>query len=226
MSIPRHAKLSDHAAHRIEELTAEGVTVTYADAVMINAICWEMRGVGGDDCGLSRGRPVCVGNVMLWPLTVQALHALDAIDTDGMSDETQAYTLAYIMAHARTAGAFDGGISADNVTLWASQLTCTAGELASGIVEVNRQSAGYETESNAGAAKTDLADLVMTLQRLFGETAEYWEREVSASYATRLIMEEAVARSGKSGNPKTVMLTKALGNYINEMRRRNGNGKD
>jgi hypothetical protein len=225
MAVPRHAYLNDLATKRISELQAEGVEVTPADAVMLNAICWEMRGVGTESSGLSRGKCVKCGNVTLWPLTVQAMVAVDDIDSEDMDTATQAYTLGYVMAHARTPQAFDGGIDAGKVKAWASGVTCTVKELTDAINEINGQSGDYAQPASESGGQADVADLILILQRMFGETAEYWEREVSASYAMRLIMEEAASKSGKTASARSVMLTRAMANYISEMKARGNNGK-
>jgi len=227
MSIPRHAYLSDLAAQRISELESEGVEVTPSDVVMINAICWAQRGVGVDGVGLSRGRPVKVGNVTLWPMTIQGLHAVDEIDTEYMDDENQLYSLAYILAHGRESGAFDYGVDSDSVFAWAKTLTCTIDELSAALAEINRQSEDFETGFKSKTNdSSNPADLAAAAQRMFGETAEYWEREVSASYTIRQIIEKASETTSEKTSPKSVMLTRALCYYISTMRARGNNGEN
>jgi len=224
--IPRHAYLNDLAEHKIDELTQAGYAVTPADAVMLNAICWQMKSIGGEHSGGSRGRcaKVCDG-VWLRPLTIQAMTVIEEMDIDDMTAEHQMYVMAYLMAHGHIAGAFDCVDVVSAGVAWGKRLPCTPQELELAVMDINRQSQDYPTtrpqEASSGGS---VADLVPVLQRRFGETAAYWESAVSAAYAMGILMDEASEKSGKS-NIKAIELTRAMAHRINEIKGRN-NGTD
>jgi hypothetical protein len=219
--IARHAYLNDLAEHKINELTQAGHTVTPADAVMLNAICWQMKGIGGEHCGGSRGRAVevCRG-VWLRPLTIQSLAIIEDMDIDDMPADRQLYVMAYLMAHGNEPRAFDCvDVVAEGIT-WGRKLHCTLPELELAVMDINRASQDYPTgrpmDSNSGS----INDLVSILQRRFGETAEYWESAVSVAYALGLLYDDASEKSGKS-NHKSIELTRAMAHRINEIKGRN-----
>jgi len=223
--IPRHAYLNDLAEHKISELTQAGHTVTPADAVMLNAICWQMKGIGGEHCGGSRGRAVevCEG-VWLRPLTIQAMTVIEDMDIDDMSAENQLYVMAYLMAHGHKPCAFDCVDVITEGIRWGKRLPCTPQALELAVTDINRQSQDYPTGKTTDAGGGSVADLVSILQRRFGETAEYWESAVSAAYAMGMLMDEASEKSGKS-NIKAIDLTRAMAQRIKEIKER-GNGEN
>jgi hypothetical protein len=223
--IPRHAYLNDLAEHKISELTQAGFAVTPADVVMLNAICWQMKGIGGEHSGGSRGRAakVCEG-VWLRPLTIQAMTVIEDMDIDDMSAEHQMYVMAYLMAHGHIAGAFDCVNVVSEGVAWGKRLPCTPQELELAVVDINRQSQDYPTGKTSEGGGGSVADLVSILQRHFGETAAYWESAVSAAYAMGILMDEASEKSGKS-NIKAIELTRAMAHRINEIKGRN-NGEN
>jgi hypothetical protein len=224
--IPRHAYLNDLAEHKINELTQAGHTVTPADAVMLNAICWQMKGIGGEHCGGSRGRAVevCKG-VWLRPLTIQAMSIIEDMDVDDMPADRQLYVMAYLMAHGNEPRAFDCvDVIAESVA-WGRKLHCTIQELELAVMEINRQSQDYPTHRNENPGGGHISDLVSILQRRFGETAEYWESAVSVGYALGLLYDDASEKSGKS-NHKAIELTQAMAYRIKQIKERGKDGKD
>jgi len=225
MSIPNHAYLNELAACKIAELEAEGVTVSHADAVMLNAICWALRGEGMPQNIRSRGRPVDVGGVRLWPYTIQAICAVEDIDTSNMSDEDQLYAFAYILAHGREQGVFDKPLSTKKVRQWAKRLTCTPEELQTAIQDVTLSDSDFDT-GFAKKEKQPMINMIATLQRLFGQTAEYWEREVSSGYASLIIMDYAAEQAGKQASAKSVKLTRAMLHCIDQIREKANDGTD
>ena len=61
------AKLSGLAEAEIESLRADGIDLTPAEIIEINALSWAIESPESRRL-LSRGAPVSVGGVYLWPL--------------------------------------------------------------------------------------------------------------------------------------------------------------
>jgi len=223
--IPKHAYLNDLAEHKISELTQAGHTVTPADAVMLNAICWQMKGIGGEHGGGSRGRAVEVCNgVWLRPLTIQALAIIEDMDIDDMPADHQLYVMAYLMAHGNEPRAFDCVDVIQEGIKWGRKLHCTPEALEAAVMDINRASQDYPTGRPMEANGGSISDLVSILQRRFGETAEYWESAVSVAYALGLLYDDASEKSGKS-NHKAIELTQAMAYRIKQIKERD-NGTD
>ena len=67
MADPAHATLADLARAEIDALAADGIACTPDDVVLLNAIALEIE-TPAHLQSLSRGTPVFVGGVALWPL--------------------------------------------------------------------------------------------------------------------------------------------------------------
>ncbi len=88
-------RLNDLARAEIDELRADGITLTDDDVVAINQLAAEVA-TPAMIATLARGTPIEVGHVTLWPLT---LAGADWYDSYGYNTVDPEVALAYALAH-------------------------------------------------------------------------------------------------------------------------------
>ena len=227
------AKLSDHAAARIDALAADGITLTPAEIVRVNALAWAVE-TGESRRLLSRGIPVQVGGAWLWPLT---MHGSEWFSRVGLAMPTQALrqkALAYAFAMGRESGAaldIDGRVAQAAVCKWYSSLRCRHAELVEAMAQISIQDAEasddeapQEQDDEPGMAMGDLSTF---LTAAAGGPPELWERAVSVGYAfdlMRTIVEQNKADDKPSATDPRIKAERALGLYLLEIKKAHADG--
>ena len=97
-----YGKLNDLAAAEIDALERDGIKLTPADIVQLNALGWAVE-TPSARLGLSRGVPVQVGGAWLWPLTLQAAEWLERVGPE-IQLQNESAVVAYAMAHCYADG--------------------------------------------------------------------------------------------------------------------------
>ena len=216
------AKLSSYAEAEIETLQAEGVTLTPADIIAINALAWQVETQESRRL-LARGIPVSVGGVTLWPLTIYAAEWYDRVGCRMGAQAT--YALAFAMAHGRDDGALDieGRAAAKAVKRWTRQLTCTDTELQVAMAQILDQDREPDLPQREDGQTMTLGELVASVVAAVGGTADYWERRVS--YGHVLAVVAAIGQQNRAdgrpdANDPRLRADRALGYAVERIRRR------
>jgi hypothetical protein len=219
-----YAKLSGLAEAELDTLRADGVDLTPADVVQINALAWEVESPESRRL-LSRGVPVFVGGVTLWPLTLYAEEWKDRV-AKKLPASWRTVGLAYAMAHGHTDDALniDGWQALKAVKRWHKKLRCKNSELHVAMHQILSQDKGGELPPDNGDGKAlTIGELSSLLAATAGATPEFWERRCSVSYCFSVL--SAIARQnaadGKplAGDPR-LRAERALGWAIERIRRR------
>jgi len=137
------AKLSDLADAEIAMLQAEGITPTPADIVRINALAWNVE-EPDTRLALSRGVPVEVGGVVLWPLTLKAYEWHRRVCG---SMKTEWLSCGYSDGDEIETG---GAIAVARVAVWGVMLKCRMNTLIEAMAQIIQQD---ETEEALTAAQ-------------------------------------------------------------------------
>jgi hypothetical protein len=215
-------ELSNQAEAEIAQLRADGYAVSDADVVAINAICWEIESPENRQ-QLARGKPVSVGGVWLWPLTIAAAQWFDEIGCNYRAPEI---ALAYAMANGR------GDIelaTEEQVETWGRKLKCTSAELTCAIAAIINQdeSADSGTQTKAEDKRTSCGELVALMHLTHGGTPEMWERQVSIGYVFDLLNLAAQQhRADKKSNVLKDRANYALAKLCHEIQARGKAGND
>jgi hypothetical protein len=220
-------QLCDYAAAEIDRLTAEGIQPSPAEIVELNAIC-ARSGADGARIALSRGKPVFLGNVALWPLTIRAFSWLEEGGWEGGT-----FAIAWAMAHAYVPGVFDRPLAwaKKEIKTWARRLDATLAAVDAAVAEVlaadeenDPPDARTDEEKAAdGNLKAAWGELVARLVAVAGGTPELWETRVSCSYAlTQLSIALAQAKAdGKpAANSPTLLQERAIAVCLAKIRAR------
>jgi hypothetical protein len=216
--IPR--ELSDLAQAEIEQLRAEGYTLTDADVVRINALCWEIE-TPSARVSLARGTPVQLGAIWLWPFTCAGAHWFDAHGCN-MPDPEAA--LAYALAHGRTE---IETATWGNVRKWRNALPVTRQEMLIATAECLRADAKDELPQSKNAnTHTTAGQLAMMMQALHGGDIDQWERRVSIGYICDLLTTAAAqgAADGRKGEVIKARANAVLCAAIDEIKQRCADG--
>lgn len=222
-------RLNDLAAREIAALEAEGIRLTAAEVVKLNALGWAVE----TPCArreLSRGVPVmlCEG-VYLWPLTIQAADWFDrvgerlranklmAIRHPVLSADLPMLALSYAMAHCYAAGnalEIDGSEASSAVLSWASKLKCTADAFRDAVQSVIAQQDGPTINAESETPSIKPGEFSVYLAARAGGTPEYWERACSVGYAVAVFMDilkQAAADGAPLPNDPKLLATRAFG---------------
>ena len=222
------ARLSDHAAARIDEMRAEGIDLTPAEIVRINSLGWAVESPE-TRLDLARGTPVEVGGVTLWPLTMRAYDWHRRVCGSMPTVWHSRVALAYAMAH----GYADGprltryGVAAvAAISAWGATLRCTTAALVEAMAQVIQQD---ETEAPVPDADEDgtrrgIGDLSADITAITGMAPEAVEANMSMHHAIR-IAELTLQRQAEAGGEKArmrsrsyAMANKAMALYLMEIR--------
>lgn len=223
MGVQDYAKLSDLAAGEIEQLELAGINLSPADVVKLNYLAWQVENPH-TRLHLSRGRPVEVGGVYLWPLSLYGQDWFDSIGCKMGGNRICTYALAYAMSKQ-----YDDGdpLYISNIKraikAWASKLRCTFGELNVAIAQVLQQEENPELPPDPNAKGTTFGDYSAFLAAATNESPEYWETRCAASY-TRAVLSAILMQNraeGKScaGDPR-IDAERAFGYAIEKIRKR------
>jgi hypothetical protein len=209
------AKLSDLAACEIEKLRAEGIVLTPAEIVELNALGWAVETPETRRL-LARGVPVEIGGVYLWPLSLYAQEWFARVGARLGDNIGQTYALAYAMAHGRDDGeplAFEGRPAEKIIARWGKSLKCTFGELNVAIAQILQQEEEAEQppEETGGMTAGDLSAL---LAAACGDTPDFWERRCASGYAlavlSAIILQNQAEKKSCMADPR-IKAERALG---------------
>lgn len=219
-----YGKLNDLAAAEIAALERDGIKLTPADIVQLNALGWAVE-TPSARLGLSRGIPVQVGGVTLWPLTLLASDWMDRIG--GKFNEPMAtFALAYAMAHGRNE---NGELNTDErnaekaVRRWGRRLRCTAEELTEAIEQVIDQDSKHDLPPDHDGKPMEMGDFSAFLAATCGADPDFWERRCAVGYAlqvlTHTIRQNAADGKPTANDPKIIAM-RALGWAVEKIRNR------
>lgn len=229
-------RLNDLAAREIAALEAEGIRLTAAEVVKLNALGWAIE----TPCArreLSRGVPVmlCEG-VYLWPLTIQAADwfdrvgerlrpsKMDAIRHPRLSADLPMLALAYAMANCYAEGNpldAEGPEASRAVLAWASKLKCTCETFRDGIQSVIAQQDAPTINEESETPSIKPGEFSVYLAARAGGTPEYWERACSVGYAVAVfmaILKQAAADGAPLPNDPKLLATRAFGIEVERIR--------
>lgn len=210
-------KLSDLARAEIETLQADGVALTPENIVRINALSWEVESPQSRAL-LSRGVPVFIGEVMLWPLTI---HAADWFQRSCNQGDVQWQTLclAYAMTFGRSSGPeldVEGERVYKTVLKWARSAfrRVRFDEVTEAIYQVLQQDTTEDdppSKNDGGMLPGELSALLVSA---VGGSPEMWERQVSIGYV-RAVLTATAQQNKADGKPcasdPRIVATRALG---------------
>ena len=218
------AKLSKLAEAEIEGLRADGVDLTPAEIIELNALGWAVESPETRRL-LARGAPVPVAGLCFWPMSLYAQEWFDRVGCHLTGNTRQTYALAFAMAHGRDDGeplAIDGREAEKTVSRWAKSLKCTFGELNVAISQVLQQDEEHEqppSEENGGMTIGDLSAFIATT---CGGDPDFWERRCAAGYAYSVL--DCICRQNSAEGHKTladprIKADRALGYCVNQKRK-------
>jgi len=197
------AKLSELAEAEIESLRADGIDLTPADIIEINALGWAVESPETRRL-LARGAPVAVGGTILWPMSLYAQDWFNRVGCQLDGNRQQTFALAYAMAHGRNDGdplAIDGRDAEKAVKRWGRSLKCTFGELNVAISQVLQQDedADQPPEETGGMA---MGDFSAFLAASCGGDPDFWERRCAAGYTHAVL--DCIVRQNSAEGQKTL----------------------
>jgi len=218
------AKLSDLAAAEIEGLQAEGIVLTPAEIIEINALGWAVESPESRRL-LARGVPVEVGGVFLWPLSLYAQEWFGRVGCRLRGEVRQAYALGFAMAHGRDPGeplAIEGRTAERIITQWARGLRVTFGELNVAISQVLAQEEEAEQPPGPAGGGMPVGDFSAFLAATAGGDPDFWERRCAAGYAYAVL--DAIVRQNSAENRPSmadprIKAERALGWAIEKIKR-------
>jgi len=224
------SELSGLAEGEIAALQADGIILTPADIVLINALAWNVETPESRRL-LSRGIPVFVGGVVLWPLTLTADDWYSRVGSQFGGKKVRTYALAYAMAHGRESGyalSHDGRDAERAVNKWRRKLTCSVRELDTAMSQVIAQSQGYDLPPDESDQNgMTIGEFSASLAAAAGGDVEFWEQRCSSSYAFSVMF--AISQQNRAddrpmdGDPR-IDAERALGWEIAKIRGRDTDG--
>jgi hypothetical protein len=218
----------------MDELTAEGYTLTRSDIVMLNALGWNVETPEHRRL-MSRGVPVSVGGAWLWPLTFVSgdwYRRAGCKMAGGVfggtlisCDYMQIFALAYAMAKGRSRvfGMIECGNAWSMVASWGMSLSVRHDELVEAISQVLAQDQEAEEPPNKNAKPMSAGAASAFLVAQGGGTPDMWERLTSVGYISTMfnaVLQQAQAEGGKGHDPAFLKANKAFGWYCERIRKR------
>lgn len=212
--------LSPLAEAEIMTLESEGVKLTANDIVRINALAWRVE-LPQSRIALSRGVPVPVGGVVLWPMTLAGSDWFQRIGGQFKGEKKQTYALAYAMANGRENLPENPEEAGQKVARWARSLKCRHAELIEAIRQVHDQWDMIDTGEKG--PKASVGELSMMLSAMTGVKPEVWEYQCSIQYVIEMLetitaQNDAEGRSTKH-DPR-IKAERALGLIISKIKAR------
>ena len=219
------ARLSDLAAAEIDALIADGIQPTASEIVHINALAWDIE-TGETRLALSRGTPVFVGGVTLWPLTLNAYDWSQRAIALSSSKWWGTISLAYAMAHC-----YDDTYELASVALrdiarvltWGARLKCRISELKEAMAQVIKQDETEEIPLDDDAKAFGIGDLSASLSALTGLPPEQFETRMAFNHALRImhfaLKQQAQAAGQTQTGTAAINAERAMGFYLINVRK-------
>jgi len=222
----KYSQISGLAEAEIEALTADGIEVTPADIVEINALAMDVESPQSK-VDMARGTPVFAGDTPLWPMTMQAAEWLLRVGGGMFLGRLKNDAVSYAMAHCYKEGDpynISGLKAAWKIEKWVNSLSCNHDMLLIATAEIIKQSETAELppEENPADGLT-LGELSCFLASISNESADFWERRCSTDYAENAlntIIKQNNADGRPSGNDPRIIAERALGWCIEKIRQR------
>jgi len=196
-------KLSELAEAEIETLRADGIDLTPAEIVEINALGWAVESPETRRL-LARGAPVAVGGVYLWPMSLYAQDWFDRVGCKMGGLRRQTYAMAYAMTHGRDDGeplAMEGRKAELIALVWGLRLKCTFGELNVAISQILQQDEDAEQPPSETGGMT-MGDFSAFLASACGGDPDFWERRCASGYTHAVL--DALCRQNSAEGHKTM----------------------
>jgi len=217
------AKLSELAEAEIETLRADGIDLTPAEIVEINALGHAVESPETRRL-LARGAPVAIGGVYLWPMSLYAQDWFDRVGCQLDGNKQQTFALAYAMAHGRDAGeplAMEGRDAEKTVKRWGKSLKCTFGELNVAVSQVLQQDEDAEQPPSETGGMT-MGDFSAFLASACGGDPDFWERRCASGYTHAVL--DCLCRQNSADGKKTmadprIRAERALGWAVEKIKR-------
>lgn len=218
------AKLSDLAAAEIDDLTAAGIILSPAEVVEINALAWQVESPH-TRLHLSRGVPVFVAGITLWPMTLYAADWYCRIGAN-LKGSLAELSLAYAMTHAYDDGdalLCDIETAPKKVKRWVKSLRCTRNALICAVGQVLQQDDKPPAPQREDDTPMTVGDFSANLAAMTGDSPDFWERRCAASYThsvlTAITMQNRADKRPCPNDPK-ILATRALGALTDRIRER------
>ena len=221
-------KLNELAAAEIAALEAEGIKLTASEIVELHALGESVQ-TPEVRIHLSRGCPVFVGGVTLWPLTIRAedWYRREGLKLEGaMSD----IALAYAMANAYDeSGELDqsGPAVLSSLKQWRSKLRCRLSQLQEAMAQILEQEHVEPIPQGPDDRPLTAAEFCLVLSNLSKTPPDFWERRCSIGYSrammTTILMQNR-ADDKPSINDPSIRSEVVLGNRVDEIRKSRANG--
>lgn len=209
------SRLNDLAAAEIAALERDGIKPTAAEIVLLNSLAWSVE-VPESRRSLSRGIPVPVGRINLWPLTLYASDWLERVGSK-MGEKLSTFAIAYAMANGYST---DGSLDCESaeaerrVKKWAKGLRCTVAELIEAVEQVLNQDVGPELPRNEDGKTMSVGDFSAFLAATCGADPEFWERRCAQTYAFSVlatVIKQNAADGKPAANDPRITAERALG---------------
>lgn len=191
--------LTGYAEAEIEDLQAEGITLTPAEIVKINALAGAVENPESD-LQLARGIPVFVGGVTLWPRTLYALDWYERVGCKVRPPRLRRFALAYSMAYPR--GQLPSSINAASLDVreFSKSLRCTARELDVAMMQCCDDEWEPDLPQRDDDKSMSVGEFSAFLAAATGTGADYWERRCTFTYA-RSVLCAIVQQNRADGTP-------------------------
>jgi hypothetical protein len=218
------SRLSDHAQARIDELRDEGIDLTPAEIVRINALAW---GIESPESRLttSKGDPVYVGGVILWPQTIHAYDWHCKVAKDMPTVWHGRIALAYSMAHGYSDdGKLDvyGWRAVAAVTAWGARLRCRMDALIEAMSQIIQQDEEEPVPPSENNERGSLGQISSKISAITGLTPETVERKMSMKHAVAIACRagEQLKTDGESNKSASYQRANtAMLMYLTEIRK-------
>ena len=176
--------LSPLAEAEIDTLISEGVSLSPIDVVRINALCHRVENPQ-TRLALSRGTPVAIGGVYLWPMTLAGSDWFQRVGCEIGGRKKQAFALAYAMCNGRDVLPQDIKEARKIVVAWGRSLKCRFTELVVAIALIHEQWDDLDTGEIGEPAS--VGEMSMMLSAMTGLAPEIWEYQCSIQYVVEMI---------------------------------------
>lgn len=216
--------LSDMARAEIADLAAVGIIPTPDEVVMIDYLAKRVE-TPEVRLNLARGRPVFLGRVALWPLTLYAVDFLDRI-APHLPAADHGYAVAYAMAFGYSErGELDIGPAEARAKIraWAAGLRCTRRQIEEAVRQVDAEDQAPEIPKDPTGKPMTLGECSAFLAATNGASPEFWERRCAHTYAaatmTMFILQNNADGQPTKNDPK-IRAELALGLYVEKLKRK------
>ena len=214
-------RLSPLAEAEVDGLAADGITPTAAEIVHINALAHLVESPTSR-VALARGRPVAVGGVYLWPMTLAGSDWFRNVGGNLPGQTLQIYALAYAMAHGRKELPWDAREAQGVVRAWGHSLKCRMAELEAAIGGVVDQD---EPPPDTGetARSATAGELSVMLAAMTSTDPAVWEYQCSLTYVLAMLdtlVAQNAAKGESTKHDPRIKAERALGLVVHRIRKR------